>query len=165
MYGVMTDAAGSRLASYYDEIYSFVRRRARGDRIAEDLTQQVFADAAAALKRRNGDSGEPLGLLFTIARRRLIDRLRSNDPQLVDLDEARDSVTPVYDHSLAGEIAGAIARLDPDQRQLVALKLLRGLTFAETATVLGLTEGACKMRFRSVLDTLRRDLQSTGVHR
>jgi RNA polymerase sigma-70 factor (ECF subfamily) len=161
----MADSAVTRLASYYGEIYSFVRRRARSDRVAEDLTQQVFTDAAAALKRYDDGSGDGLGLLFTIARRRLIDGLRTSGPQLVDLDAAGELAVPVYDEDLGREIAAAIARLDPDQRRLVALKLLRGLTFAETAAILGLTEGACKMRFRSVLEILRRDLQSVGVHR
>jgi len=165
MYGVVSDAAGSRLASYYGEIYRFVRRRARSDDAAEDLTQQVFTDAAAALARYGQDSGDGLGLLFTIARRRLIDRLRTGSPQLVDLHAAGELAGPLYDPDLGREIAGAIQRLDPEQRELVALKLLQGLTFAETAAILGLSEGACKMRFRSVLEVLRRDLQSMGVHR
>jgi RNA polymerase sigma-70 factor (ECF subfamily) len=165
MYGVMTDAAGSRLASYYGEIYSFVRRRARSSRAAEDLTQQVFTDAAAALKRYGEESGGSLGLLFTIARRRLIDELRASELDLVNLDEVREIAVPVYEPTLGRDIAAAIERLDSEQRQLVGLKLLRGLTFAETAAILGVSEGACKMRFRSALEILRRDLQSMGVHR
>jgi RNA polymerase sigma-70 factor (ECF subfamily) len=60
-------------------------------------------------------------------------------------------------------VSQAIDRLDPIQRDVVVLKLLRGLSFGEVAEVVGATEAACKMRFRRGMDRLRDDLEKRGV--
>jgi RNA polymerase sigma factor (sigma-70 family) len=158
----MADVAREGLASRYRDIYRFVRRRSESDAAAQDLTQQVFAEAAKSLRGR--DSDDDLGLLFTIARRRLIDQLRASRPELVPLVDAEDVAAPTdYGPALARLVSEAIDRLEPGHRQIVALKLLRGLSFAEVAAIVGASEAACKMRLRRALEALRRDLREKGV--
>jgi DNA-directed RNA polymerase specialized sigma24 family protein len=86
--GVIEEAFRSHRA----EIYRYLRRRtAKSDR-AEELTQQVFADAAIAVSRMDAGPGAMLGLLYSIARRRLADDARRNRQRaerlpLEDVDE------------------------------------------------------------------------------
>jgi DNA-directed RNA polymerase specialized sigma24 family protein len=49
------------------------------------------------------------------------------------------------------------------QSQVVLLKLVRGLTFAEIGAEVGLTEAAAKMRFVRALEQLRADLSERGI--
>lgn len=59
--------------AHWGDVVSFLRRRTGdGDR-AEDLAQQVFADAAADLR---DDGRPPLAWLYTVAKRRFADELR-----------------------------------------------------------------------------------------
>src|SRR5204863_1233231 len=60
------------------EIYRYLRRRTKSSDQAEELTQQVFADAAITLSRMDAGPGSALGLLYTIARRRFADEARRN---------------------------------------------------------------------------------------
>jgi RNA polymerase sigma-70 factor (ECF subfamily) len=158
----MAESAGESIASHHAEILRFVQRHSESRSVAEDVTQQVFLDAVIALER-HGNNGNRLGLLYTIARRRLIDRLRVREHDTLPL-EAADSVAESNDYGadLGRGISAAIDRLAPQQRQLIALSLLRGLTFAETAAIIGTSEAACKMRLRRALDVLRRDLEEKG---
>ena len=62
---------------HYGEIYRFLRRRTESDEAAEDLAQAVFADAAARLRQLEQDDPPVLAWLYTVARRRLVDRARA----------------------------------------------------------------------------------------
>jgi DNA-directed RNA polymerase specialized sigma24 family protein len=53
--------------------------------------------------------------------------------------------------------------LPTGQRQVVVLKLLRGLSFAQVGNELGLSEAAAKMRFVRALRELRADLTERGI--
>jgi RNA polymerase sigma factor (sigma-70 family) len=62
----------------YGSVYRFVRRRASSRQEAEDLTQEVFEAAISALGQARLDAEDPpLAWLYTVARRRLIDRFRA----------------------------------------------------------------------------------------
>jgi DNA-directed RNA polymerase specialized sigma24 family protein len=64
---------------------------------------------------------------------------------------------------IAGALREALAALPRGQSQVVLLKLVRGLTFAEIGVEVGLTEAAAKMRFVRALEQLRADLSERGI--
>jgi DNA-directed RNA polymerase specialized sigma24 family protein len=64
---------------------------------------------------------------------------------------------------VAGALRDALAALPGGQLQVVLLKLVRGLTFAEIGAEVGLTEAAAKMRFVRALEQLRADLSERGI--
>jgi DNA-directed RNA polymerase specialized sigma24 family protein len=64
---------------------------------------------------------------------------------------------------IAGVLRDALAALPGGQSQVVLLKLVRGLTFAEIGREVGLTEAAAKMRFVRALEQLRADLSERGI--
>jgi len=147
---------------HYGHVYGYFRRRLGDPGRAEELTQDVFAAAAASLPEQRPGDPPVLAWLYTVARRRFADesRRRSRERRLAALVPMRSSSE--YE-PVAGAIRDAIAALPGGQRQVVLLKLVRGLTFAEIGTEVGLTEAAAKMRFVRALEQLRAELSERGV--
>jgi RNA polymerase sigma-70 factor (ECF subfamily) len=157
----MTDSAHDELRTRYDEVYRFARRHTLSAAAAEDLTQQAFMEAVAS---KPGRAGQPdVALLLTIARRRMIDELRRAKFVSASVDELSEARAPRSHLDYARAVSDAIDRLEPRQRELVVLKLLRGLSFAEASKISGVSEAACKMRFRRGMEHLRTDLEERGV--
>jgi RNA polymerase sigma factor (sigma-70 family) len=157
----VTDVVERAFRRHYGTVYRYVRRRSRSHELAEDLTQEVFAAAAAALPSEN--SGDPplLAWLYTVAQRRFADEARRRrDERPVAL---ASEPTLEYTPPIAEAISAALRRLQPEQQRVLALKLLRGLRFTEVGIELGVTEAAAKMRFVRALSALRKELEKEGV--
>jgi len=148
------------------EVYRYLRRRTRTVDRAEELTQDVFLDAATTLAHFDRDAEEVLPLLYAIARRRLADDARrAARRREVPLETLYDERSEAYEYGpeVARAIARATSRLSPAQRELLALRLLTGVRFADIARREGVSEGATKMRFRRALVRLREELEKEGV--
>lgn len=151
---------------HHAQIYRYLRRRTGDADRAEDLAQEVFEHAAAALGNGDWQPESMLAWLHRIAQRRFADeaRRRQHTPSGVPLDDVfEDLPAPDYAPDVARAIAEALGRLTPGQRQVLVMKLLRGSSFADIANALVLTEAAAKMRFQRALAALRRDLEEQGI--
>lgn len=151
---------------HHAQIYRYLRRRTGDPDRAEDLAQEVFEDAAAALDNGDWRPASMLAWLHRIAQRRFADeaRRRHHAASGVPLDDVLEDLSASeYGADVAWAIAGALERLTPGQRQVVVMKLLRGASFSEIASALALTEAAAKMRFQRALAALRRDLEEQGI--
>src|SRR5215472_13794472 len=93
-----------------------------------------FAAAAEAMRR----------ILIDNARRKL--RVRNGGGQLrVELDDCAEAATSDDDQVLAvDEALEKLARLDPQRAEVVKLRYFVGLSFQETAEVLGISEPTVK---------------------
>lgn len=160
----MNDVAERAFRRHYEHVYRYVRRRTHDHHRAEDLTQQVFADAVVGLGE---SSSPPLAWLYTVAQRRFADearrdtvarRLSALRPVERETAESRD-----YGTDLAASLRSALDRLAAGQRDVVVLKLLRGATFAEIGEQLGISTEAAKMRFVRALEALRAELEEEGL--
>jgi RNA polymerase sigma-70 factor, ECF subfamily len=160
----MTDPAAEAFERHYGSVYRYVRRRARGRDEADDLTQEVFVAAIGALAEARVESPPPLRWLYTVAQRRLIDAARRDRrlPVPAPLDE-EPAVAAVYGSEVAETLARAVGALPEAQRSVVVAKLWEGRSLAEIAGRLGISEGACKMRFARGLALLRDRLKEEGV--
>jgi RNA polymerase sigma-70 factor (ECF subfamily) len=147
---------------HYQHVYSYLRRRIRDPHRAEELTQDVFAAAAAGLPDAREGDPPVLAWLYTVARRRFVDETRRlRREKRLDLPETRSSSD--YGPFVARALREALGALPGGQSQVLVLKLLRGLTFAEIGHEVGLTEAAAKMRFRRALEALREELIERGI--
>jgi RNA polymerase sigma factor (sigma-70 family) len=153
----VNDVAETAFRRHYEQVYRYLRWRTHDHHRAEELTQQVFADAAASLRETGGPQ---LAWLYTVAKRRFADEARKRGAQIspVSAPETRE-----YGPDVAATLRTALVRLPEGQRQVVVLKLLRGARFAEIGETLGLTEAAAKMRFVRALEALRTELEREGV--
>ena len=109
---------------------------------ADDLTQEAYARALAALPRFRGDSSVRTWLLV-IARRTVADAIRRS------ARARRRQAAPlehVPDHAGAVVLDARLGELDPDRRAAFVLTQLLGLPYAEAAEVCGVPVGTIRSR-------------------
>lgn len=126
---------------------------------AEELVQEVFLEF---WQRPPADLTSPARMLATMARRRAIDRLRSETAHRrrneatanarVELPDIADDVVVGLE---ARALASALHGLPFDQRRPIELAFFGHHSYREVATVLGLPEGTVKSRIREGLRRLR----------
>jgi RNA polymerase sigma-70 factor (ECF subfamily) len=120
---------------------------------AEDLVGEVFLQVVRDLPAFTGGEDQFRAWVFTIARRRLVDEWRRQGRRRED--PRSDIVAPssakpheVEERALThlGEqhVRSVLARLTPAQRDVLFLRIVAGLSIAETAQVLGNTPGGVK---------------------
>lgn len=144
---------------YAPEIRGFVRARTGGsDAVAQDITSAVFTKALAALPRYT--DGPFRAWLYQIARNTVIDEYRRKRPSssIEDLEEIESDLDGPLDRVVAADAARrlheAILTLRPAQREIVRLRL-HGLSIAEIASRLDMTENAVKSAQRRAFIALR----------
>jgi RNA polymerase sigma-70 factor (ECF subfamily) len=152
------DSVEQAYVRYRTEVYRFLLRRTRDHHEAEDLTQEAFADAAAALSRSTAPTSMR-GWLFAVAERRAVDehRRRQRAARVVDMLLA---LPGAVDEDEGGDAEAALRKLPPAQRQIIALRIVEGRTYGEIARTLGCNEAACKMRLSRALRRLRNELRA-----
>lgn len=131
---------------------------------AEDAVQEAFIRAYDAL--RSGRYDERMKMeawLVTIVTRVAIDALRSRKGR-PEADEAAVSSAPGRaggdDAAVAMiELARWVDGLPPDQRAAVVLRFMEGMTSAEVAAALGISEGAVEQRILRARATLRKRME------
>jgi RNA polymerase sigma-70 factor (ECF subfamily) len=160
------DFAEHAFRRHYSDIYRFVRRRTSTDQDAEDLAQEVFADAAASLRY---DGRPPLAWLYAVAKRRFADHARRSTrtwpPTVAAARETLDAAdrSQEYGPQVGASLTAAFNRLPASQREVVVLKLLRGASFAEIASAVDASEEAVRMRFSRALRSIKGDLEKEGI--
>lgn len=146
--------------------------RKRGAREPEDLTSEVFLRVARGIQDFAGDAASFRSWIFVIAHRRLIDerRYQGRRPVLTGLDTDRPSTGPVGDvedealeQMVTAEIAEVFSALTEAQRDVLALRIIAGLSLEETAEVLGKRTGAIKALQHRALEALKRAFDEETV--
>jgi RNA polymerase sigma-70 factor (ECF subfamily) len=135
------DALRYLYVSYSHNIYGYVRSIVRDEHEAEDVTQHVFAKLMTTLVKYD-DRGVPFfAWLLRLARNVAIDHLRANrlTPTENVLDPDAGSGT---DPDCAETVRAALATLPDEQREVVILRHVVGLTPGEIADRMGRTEGS-----------------------
>jgi RNA polymerase sigma-70 factor (ECF subfamily) len=145
---------------HFAAIFRFILRRAQDRELTADLAQQTFLKAMLGLHRY-----EPRGLpfrawLYRIALNELRMFWRKRREVCIDLahNEAlhlSDEVGVEHDDGSLRRLAACLGRLDRRRAQLIELRYMDGLSFAELGQVLGIGEDAAKMRTHRALGTLR----------
>ncbi len=157
--------------SHFDTIYRYVLLRLGSPPAAEDVTSQVFLGMVRGLGRYN-DEGKPfIAWLYGIAQKQIafFQRGQSRSPSPVDLDAAEELMADgAGPHATAEQrelrvaVARALGKVPDGQREVIMLRYMLSLSLAETAVVVGRTEGAVKQLQLRGLATLRSVLGREG---
>src|SRR5262245_10112927 len=127
------DLAFDRLyRSSRDDVYAYVASRLRDGPAAEEVTAAAFERAYRKRHRFDPERGEARAWLFGIARNAALDELRRRGRQTeltaepADLDGAAvETGAESSERRLA--LKASLARLEPRERELIALKFFAGL--------------------------------------
>jgi RNA polymerase sigma-70 factor, ECF subfamily len=161
-------------AELYDATASLVhgiaRRIVRDPAQAEEVVQEVFVEIWRLAPRFDGTRGSVTSWMATIAHRRAVDRVRSEQSSRdrVEREAAKairdhdDTADPVVESDHAAferrRVRKALDRLTDTQRQAVELAYFGGHTYREVAVLLGEPEGTIKTRIRDGMIRLRDEL-------
>lgn len=125
--------------------------RLQGAAEPEDLTSEVFLGVFRSLGSFRGGEEGFRSWVFTIAHRRLVDEHRraGRRPCRADDDAELEAYGGDAEDDALARLAEARVRqvcdsLMPDQRDVLLLRVVGGLTIDEVATALGRTPGAVK---------------------
>lgn len=126
--------------SFAESVYSFVRSILRDAHEAEDVTQHVFAKLPARIKKYEPRAVPFKAWLLRVARNAALDSLRAH--RTVPVEEVRPVGEPMEDRGLGEALRTALASLPEDQREVLFLRHVIGLSPSEIAERLHKTEGA-----------------------
>ena len=152
--------------STWPRCISFAVYETRDRSVAEDVTEQVFLRALAALPRfrEQGEGADSTfrAWLFTIARHTLANERRTQRRHpVMPLDAAafvpagRDPADVATDRVELERAWEAIDSLPDDRRQAVVLRLVNELTAKEIGDIMGRSEGAVRVLIHRGLTTVR----------
>ena len=158
------DASAVRecMNAYGNLVWALARRMSTSASEAEDATQEIFVEIWKSAARYDATMGSEAVFITTIARRRLIDRLRASKrrPKMELFDEELTALPDTEPDSgaLAVEVSivtRALATLGESQREILLMGIVDGLTHSEIATATGKPLGTVKTQIRRGLNKIR----------
>lgn len=146
---------------YVIPIYNYLYSQVHNVAEAEDLTSKTFLVALESRSKLR-DPARFAGWIFRIARNKAIDHFRQSKIRQVEplFDEefqptAKFDWTAESDREELITIRGLLQKLNPEDQELIHLRLAAGLQFREIATVLNSAENRIKKRYYRVIEQLR----------
>ncbi|AEV73787.1 RNA polymerase sigma factor, sigma-70 family [Mycolicibacterium rhodesiae NBB3] len=158
-------------ASFYDQtrarVFGLVMRVLRDPGYSEETTQDIYLQVWRTAETYNPAAGSPLSWLMTIAHRRAVDRVRSE--QAASQRESRygaANVEPpsdqVADSVISGDerrqVSDCLGSLTDTQREAIQLAYYDGLTYVQVSERLSANLATIKSRMRDGIRGLRRCL-------
>ncbi len=162
-------AQGDRdaFAQLYDlvspRVFGLVRTVVRDRAMAEEVTQEVFLQVWKQAPRFRPDMGSATAWISTVAHRRAVDRVRSEEAsrarlqrdQRMDMTSAPGPESAMLDQVDRQRVRAALAQLTERQRRAIELAYYGGHTYEEVAVLLDIPVGTAKTRIRDGLIRLR----------
>ncbi len=145
----------------FPKVYAYVASLLRDRAAAEDVTAQAFERAYRKRRSFRGSRGTPEAWLFGIARNAALDELRrrkrrarlETEPEDIGSAGTEDQAELAVRRET---LRAALATLEPRERELVALKFAGGLSNAEIARVLRISESNTGTRLHRAMEKLRK---------
>lgn len=145
-------------------VYGLVLKVLRDPAQSEEVAQEVLLQVWRAAPQFQPARGTAMAWIMTLAHRRAVDRVRSEQSATDRLQRLGERDTPVSFDSVAEEVADrldaeavrkCLAELSDLQREAVTLAYYGGLTYREVGENLGIPLGTIKTRIRDGLIRLR----------
>lgn len=136
---------------------------------AEDVVQEIFVDVWKNAERYDPSQSSETTFIAMIARRRIIDRIRHSARRISpdSLEDVLAEPASRADQTLqtsveANEAAKVIETLRPEQRQVLQLSIVHGLSHQEISDATGMPLGTVKTHARRGLLQARELLGVVG---
>jgi len=161
------DAFDACIERYSPLVWSLAKKFLRDAAGLEDLVQEIFIDIWRNAGRFDALKASESTWIAIIARRRVIDRLRreARESELALVETANvSSVDKGYSQVDAGDDARRahelLAVLPPEQRRVILMSVVDGLTHQEIATHTGIPLGTVKIHIRRGLEQTAQALRT-----
>jgi RNA polymerase sigma-70 factor, ECF subfamily len=161
----MKDDQNRQFAALYDDYGSLLFRvgyallGSRAD--SEDAVQSVFLSLVRSRTSISGIADIRAYMLSALrhAAARIASSRMKESRLMQQVARSEMESAPIAKHDNAVELEKALRDLPPEQREIIALKIDGGLTFAEIATALSISPNTAASRYRYALEKLRAALQ------
>lgn len=131
-------------SAHSPRVYNFVRRMVRSPEAARDLSQETFLRAFQAAPKYRGDAPVEIWLLG-IARNVVREWLRKH--REVPFDTPTPDVAQVESSGPERiDVERALARMEPESREVLVLRFVLDLPGEEVARILGISHDAVRQR-------------------
>jgi len=154
------EAFGAIYDAFARRIFGYFYRRINHRETAEDLTADVFRKAMESMGSFNSSKGSVGGWLFRIAHNLLVDhwRVYRKHDDIADHSGLAARADAEGDADLRERLRKAeraLAKLDPDHRRIILMRVWDDLSYRDISTALGKSEEACRMAASRALKQLR----------
>jgi RNA polymerase sigma-70 factor, ECF subfamily len=147
-----SEAFGMLYDHYNASVYRFIYYRVGSVALAEDLTSETFFRALRSMSSFKWQGKDFGAWLMTIARNLTADHYKAGRTRLEFATEdmgAHDSATDGPENAVLASLTNealleALGELPAEQQECLIMRFLQGLSIAETAKVLGRSDGAVK---------------------
>ena len=143
---------------YADNVYGYVCSIVRDEHEAEDVTQMIFAKLLKALARYEPRSVPFSAWILRVAHNASIDHVRAR--RMVPCEEVRSPETETEEigRERLADLREALETLPAEQREVIVLRFIAGLSPGEIAKRLDRSEDAIHGLQHRARRTLRREL-------
>jgi RNA polymerase sigma-70 factor (ECF subfamily) len=147
-------------------VYGVVLKVVRDPSQSEEVAQEVFVELWRLAARYEAGRGSVRSWAATVAHRRAIDRVRSEQASRDRMERDATNVVREHDQVIAAvetnldqaRVRRALGQLSTIQREAVELAYFGGHTYREVAVLLDVAEGTVKTRIRDGMIRLRDEL-------
>lgn len=157
---------GEIYTRYSTELFRYAVRLLDDTQAAEDCVAETFSRFLQALGRGGGPRQHLRAYLYRVAHNWIMDHFRRSPPETLALDTELTASSESDPGALADarleqiRIRKALLKLTSDQRNVLVLRFLEGLSNEETAAIVGRSVGAVKALQHRGLEALRRLLEA-----
>ena len=165
------DAFGLLYGRYVDLVYRYIYVRVGSTHLAEDLTSETFIRALRRIDSFSWQGKDIAAWFVTIARNLITDNAKSarfrmevTTADMIDADRRVEGPeNEVLAHLRDTRLFEAIKALKPEQAECLVLRFMQGMSLAETALVIGRSEGAIKQLQLRAVRALHRELEGENL--
>jgi RNA polymerase sigma-70 factor, ECF subfamily len=154
--------------AFYDDtrarVYGLITRVLRDPGYSEETTQDVYLQVWNSAANYDPNAGTPLAWLMTLAHRRAVDRVRSEQAAsqresrygAATVDLPADRVAEAVIHSdERRQVTECLGSLSDAQRESIQLAYYEGLTYSQVSERLSTNLATIKSRMRDAIRVLR----------
>lgn len=143
----------------YPRLFSYARRRVPSDHAADDAVSETMVRALDRMSTFRWKGAGVDAWLYRILRNVVLesyrDTMRTQPQAETDADPVPGPLDEIVGREELGHVRNAFSRLDPDDREVLELRVVGGLSAQDVGAVLGRRPGAVRMAQSRALKKLR----------